>query len=121
MVRDADVPKPGVLGRARHLFDRIRAIGPIGLHLEIALEIVVANEMLREPARPALSFGSRLSSVEVSKGRLDLSLMLAKFWLDIMKAKRAIEFFLRATRDLPLAFEQAVLVQFEPFFNGDLA
>ena len=45
VIRDHDILQPARGGGFGHRFDGIRAVGPVGLRLEIALEITVADQL----------------------------------------------------------------------------
>ena len=93
------------LRRLRHVLDGRGAIGPIGMDMQIAADVVDADQ-----TRQRAGLGER-----------DLAAVLAHFRRDIGKAELPVDLFLGSAGDAPLARKQAIFVQFPFMVVGDAA
>ena len=105
VVGDGDVCEARFLRGARHRLQRVGAVGPVGLRLEVAAEIARLDQA-RERARAR---------------RLDLALVLAQLGRDPGEAEAVVELLLGAARDPPRAAKEAVFVQLPALLHGQLA
>ena len=97
VVGDADVGEAGVAGRGDHRRERRAAIAPVGVDVQVALQVRAGHERRQAPLA----------------GRVDLAAILAQLGRDPRQAHRREHLFLRAPAHLPLAAEQAVFVEFQ--------
>src|SRR5207245_9261331 len=105
VIGDGDVLEVRVPGRARHRLERVLAVGPVGLRLEVAAEIARLDQA-RERTRAR---------------RLDLALVLAQLGRDPGEAEAVVDLLLGAPRYPPRAAKEAVLVELPALLHGELA
>ena len=99
VIGDRDVLAARGACGARHRLDRVGAVGPVGLGLEIAAQGAVLDQP-RQAARA---------------GGLDLALVLAQLGRDVRQVEARVDLLLGAAGDRRVAAKEAVLVQLEPF------
>ena len=105
VVRDADVLVSPFNRRAHHCLQVVHAVRRVRVNVEVPADILELDEP-RESAGP---------------GGLDLPVLLPELGRDPREAEGRVDALLRVPRDLPLALEDPVLVEFPPAGDREAA
>ena len=105
MVGDGDVFVPQLARRKGHVFDAVAAVGVLAVHVQVAANVVLGDELGQAPCH----------------GRLDLAPVFPQFGRDPGQIDAGVHLFLLGAADAAGAAEDAVFVDLQAALHGQAA